>query len=216
MCSLFRFALISALALAPMLGCSGDGGPCSGDACNDGDACTEDICDPADGSCDHTLVMCDDDNACTNDACDPADGKCDYAPVVCDDDNACTEDTCDPAAGRCDYTPVVVCDDDNVCSQNLCNPADGMCEYPPIPSLPATECDFGDLPGLCLEGVCVGACEVPEPCREIECYVAVCDPNDGWCDYTPAEVGAPCAGGGGHCCPGQICWAAGLVCPDNP
>jgi hypothetical protein len=212
---LLHLLLFSALLLAPILSCGADGGLCSGDVCNDGNDCTVDTCDPTDGNCEHMLIACDDGDPCTHDACDPADGECRYTPVACDDDNACTVDACDPGDGSCEHTPAV-CDDTNVCTRDQCNPADGMCEYPPIPNLPLTECELGNLPGLCLDGECVGACEVPDPCREIECFVGVCDPADGHCDYTPAEVGAPCGQGGGVCCPGQICWAPGLVCPDVP
>jgi hypothetical protein len=202
--------------LSLLSGCETEGMPCGGDPCDDEDACTVDICDPADGSCEHMPVECDDEDPCTTDTCDPEDGQCRYVPDACDDDDACTVDTCDSADGSCEYVPVE-CDDDNSCTMNRCDSVDGTCQYPPVPNTPRMECDYGDLPGLCLNGECVGACDVPDPCRELDCYVAVCDPTDGRCDYTPAEEGTPCGEqGAGRCCPGQICWAPGLVCPDVP
>jgi hypothetical protein len=103
--------------------------------CGDGSACM------LDGTCDATTGECvggenaDDGTDCTI-ASNP--GKCrsgacedicTFNEVVCEDSNQCTDDSCDPADGECNFTAV----------------ADG------------SPCDFGDLPGRCVSGVCADA-----------------------------------------------------------
>lgn len=161
--------------------------PCELANCSDDNDCTEDACTNLDdGTYECAYPHEEDDTTCTvgmsSGWC--VSGQCDLcARVNCEDGSACVlGGTCDAATGQCeggDNAPDrtecvasgnpgtclagvceglcqgVVCDQENACTDNECNPADGECEATPLED--GTACDFGELPGRCVSGLCTDA-----------------------------------------------------------
>ena len=104
------------------------------------------------------------------------------------------------------------CYDGNECTRDVCHTlgAEPWCGNPPVRD--GTTCDFGDLPGVCIGGVCCDLCEDdgdectrdcnratgmcdyrPIVCEDSDrCTENLCDPASG-CDFTtPVEDGKLC------------------------
>ncbi len=118
------------------------------------------------------------------------------------------------------------CDDGNVCTDDYCvnvidifgagGPTGPTCRHDPI--LEGSPCTFGDVSGVCRDGLCGAAelcegvvCEDANPCTEDTCawdgncvFAPVscsdgnpctddaCDRTDGSCVHTPKPDGASC------------------------
>jgi hypothetical protein len=181
-----------------------------------------DACDPADGQCDYTNVIvgttcdfgvlpgvcgavvcmdamlcagvdCSDDNECTQDACDPMDGQCNYANATdgttCDFGGlpgVCTTGVCEDAM----LCAAVDCDDQNSCTQESCDPMDGTCNYANLAD--GTGCDFGGVPGACLDGACSCAVILCMDGRSYDCGDCLDNDGDGLADDQDPECLGPC------------------------
>jgi len=157
--------------VAPGVGCTDDGNPCTNDECDDagncihppntepctdGDGCTVgDVC--SDGSCQPgSLRSCDDNNPCTDDSCASPSGACVNAPNAnpCTDGDGCTVgDVC--GGGSCQPGAPKTCDDSNPCTDDSCASPSGACVNAPntAPCDDADACSTGDR---CGGGACQG------------------------------------------------------------
>ena len=151
-------------------------------------------------------VDCNDDNECTEDVCNPVDGSCSHTALT--DGTACTlnGDLGQCVAGVCTAgCEGVDCDDGNPCTEDGCSAADGTCSHPTAAD--GTACPFGEYPGQCSAGVCVGLCEGVECNDENQCTEDICNQADGTCSNINLPDGAQCDFDG---FPG-VCWAGACV-----
>lgn len=191
---------------------------CEGVDCSTNE-CTENQCDPATGVCPELAngIMCNfngapgiceagecvdadfcagvdcSDNDCTEDACDVSTGMCPAVSdgVDCDFDGA--PGRC--ASGECEDAALCAgkdCSDGSDCTEDICDLGTGECSNPN--EAERTPCDFGGLPGECLEGVCEdamlcagNACEDDNPCTNNDC-----NPGDGECLNTTVANETEC------------------------
>ncbi len=180
--------------------------------CDDEDECTDDICIPKEG-CTHVLnnAPCDDGDPCTdtsfceNGACLGESGcddgvfcnglefcgenGCESGPLPdCDDDVECTADYCDNVSDECahvlrnEFCPIY----DDCTLSSVCT--DTGCEFEYAPE--GTVC--AEMPGddyQCHNNRCVAPCQEPEDCpADHFCLVRSCDPENGFCVYTPNDA----------------------------
>jgi len=195
-------------------------GLCIGVDCDDGNECTEDLCDRADGSC-NSLNRPDGSNCdfsglpgrCMSGTCVDAE-LC--SEVDCSDGNECTEDVCDPASANCSnpnkvdgsfcetggnpglcvaglcqgLCEGVSCEDGNQCTVDMCDPSNASCPNPD--KIDGTPCDYGDDPGRCSAGLCVGLCTGVVCNDHNQCTSDACDSATGSCTHTDRAEGTPC------------------------
>merc|ERR1711963_1054122 len=98
----------------------------------------------------------------------------------CTEGNACEVARC--RSGECVYEDANKCEDDSVCVARECNAETGKCD----PVYTDASCDDGSLctrSDVCREGECVGTLAVT--CPEKTCFVGICDPKSGNCNYEP-------------------------------
>ncbi|MGB5703488.1 MAG: PKD domain-containing protein [Polyangiales bacterium] len=112
--------------------------------------------------------------------------------------------------GEVDLCDNVDCDDQNDCTEDVCNAADGLCSSQAVQE--GTACDFGQYPGECLSGVCVGLCEGVDCDDQIDCTEDLCNQADGTCSNIDLPDGAQCAFNGflgvcesGVCLDAELC-----------
>ena len=220
-------------------------GLCADVDCDDGKECTEDLCDTADGSCDHpnrpegsgcdfdglpgrcesgtcvdaelcSEVDCSDGNDCTEDVCNPANANCSNPNKV--DGSFCQTDG-NPGlcvAGRCQgLCEGVSCDDGNQCTVSMCDPSNASCPNPD--KVDGTPCDYGDDPGRCSSGLCVGLCTGVVCNDHNQCTSDACDSATGSCTHTDRADGVSCDFGGvaGVCEGGECAASAGGISFDT-
>ena len=99
----------------------------------------------------------------------------------------------------------VDCDDANACTSDYCDSFSGTCRNPPM--YDGAYCDFGELPGLCIDGTCLQDLCTGDPCNDQNrCTSDRCEPADGSCTHQPVFDGAYCDFDGlpGRCA-GGVC-----------
>ncbi|MEM7137868.1 MAG: hypothetical protein AAF500_14885 [Myxococcota bacterium] len=169
-------------------------------------------------------VVCEDDgNVCTTADCNPLNG-------LCETSNVPTGTSCDFGGlpGVCDggvcqdamLCDAVDCTDDNACTEGACNPLSGACEFANVAD--GTDCNFGDMPGVCEGGLCQDAmlCDAVNCDDDNQCTSDVCDPQNGQCGFTNVADGTDCnLDGALGICTGGVCEAAdlceGIPCDDS-
>jgi len=159
--------------------------------------CMTSVCNEATGQCEvlssEAGVACDDGVFCTvNDSCD--EGVCVGGPL----------NTCGLAAGECD--------------EITCDEGTQMCSTAPLPSgADCTPADLCQVGGTCTNGQCVGVTKdcffspVPN-----ECYIAVCNPQNGICEPVPGNSGGECLDSNELCTVGKTCDNAGNCIGGGP
>ncbi|MEM7135837.1 MAG: hypothetical protein AAF500_04615 [Myxococcota bacterium] len=199
--------------------------------CDDGNPCTAESCDPNDGLCDTTILdgaNCDlggTAGICVQDSCQAI---CDV--VGCDDGNECTGDVCDLATGNCTNTPAadgtvcdfagqpgvcvsgqcedadlcagVNCDDGNACTADSCDPQTGLCDNDSV----SGSCNFGGLPGACVDGTCASECAITDCDDDEDCTDDICDEVSITCSHVTSTDDTFCDSGYGRCQTG-VCQA---------
>ena len=94
-------------------------------------------------------------------------------------------------AGECvGLCEAVDCGDGNPCTDDVCNPADGRCSSRDAED--GTVCEFGEHPGQCRSGVCVGLCVGVDCDDDNDCTEDVCNQADGTCSNIDLPDGAQC------------------------
>jgi hypothetical protein len=196
---------------------------CLDGVCGAAELCWEDKCicyrDPCawNGWCGTSdTSKCDDENPCTSDECDPDTGACSYppehdgtsccfeweyqCPFICWNPSTCCRNVCIGGWSTCQQAECCEhgkrCDDGdgNQCTYGVC---------PACRSLPeddGTVCDFGEIPGVCVGGVCGEnlckdvVCEGGDACTDYSC-----DYQDGMCKFKPASCDDT------HACTEDLC-----------
>ena len=239
-------ASLVVLGLVFLIRCGEAADLCEDVVCDDGNDCTEDTCDPFDGTCafrplpEHSDCMVQGEaGRCVAGACV---GWCEG--VDCSDGNPCTEDVCRPDDGRCSHPSVaegtqcpfgehfgrcasgvcvslcegVDCDDKNECTEDFCDEASGQCRSANRPN--GTQCDSGELRGVCEAGTCIDAdlCAEVDCSDDNDCTDDVCDPSNGSCSNPNKVNGSACEVDGlaGECTDGVcIGLCEGVDCDDD-
>jgi len=202
---------------------------CTTIICDPDTPCTTSACNPNNGLCETTTLdgtSCDaggDAGVCVGPVCEAV---CDTD--ACDDGNECTTDSCDRPTGACTNTVSpdgaacdfgglpgvcnggvcedamlcsgVNCDDGNVCTDDAYDPQTGLCSNDPVQG--NVMCDFGGLPGACIDGECRSQCETFSCDDDNDCTNDFCDELTLQCFYGTVADGELCDSGLGRCSSG--------------
>ena len=89
----------------------------------------------------------------------------------------------------------VDCDDGNVCTSDSCDPQTGLCINDPI----AGSCNFGGLPGACVDGTCESECAITDCDDGEDCTDDICDQVSITCSNITSPDDTFCDSGYGRC-----------------
>ncbi len=159
---------------------------------------------------------------CQVSQCNEATGQCEVVPdvdnTVCDDGVFCTvDDAC--VSGLCVGGPANDCGmTAPACEEVICSEDSQACATQPLANGSAcTPTDLCQEGATCTNGLCVGQTKdcffspVPN-----DCYVSVCNPQNGQCEPEPGNFGQGCVDANDLCTDGKTCDQAGNCVGGGP